>query len=152
MVQVFLEQLVITQQIQKFSVMKPACSLLCSEESITGPYPQQLNPFHILTPCFFKAYFEIIFPSTPGSSKWSLILSFPSNNFVCISCLFMHATCHSRSISWSKKVSSCFLSATLVRTCCQQVRRVTKACHTAQAPSWIDLTTRCEALLVSPAA
>ena len=27
----------------------------------------QMNPVHVLQPCFFKIYFNIIFPSTPTS-------------------------------------------------------------------------------------
>jgi hypothetical protein len=38
-------------------------------------------------PCFFKIHFNIIFPYTPRSYKWSLPIKFSNQNFVCISYL-----------------------------------------------------------------
>jgi len=49
------------------------------------PILSQINPVHALISCFFKIHSSVILPSTPRSSKWSLIFKFPDQNFVCMS-------------------------------------------------------------------
>ena len=39
-----------------------------------------LDPFHTPTFHFLKIHLNIMFPSIPGSSKWSLCLRFPPKN------------------------------------------------------------------------
>ena len=41
------------------------------------PIVSQINPVHTLISHFVKNYFNIILPSTPGSSKWSLSVRCP---------------------------------------------------------------------------
>jgi hypothetical protein len=41
------------------------------------PYPGQINHIQTLTSRFWKISFNIILPSTPRFSKWSLVLSRP---------------------------------------------------------------------------
>ena len=44
----------------------------------------QITPFHVFPPYFFKIPFNIILPSTPRSSKWSVSFRFLKNqNPVC---------------------------------------------------------------------
>ena len=52
----------------------------------------QINPAHTSPSHFLKIHFNIIFPSMPGPSKWSLFLRFPHQNPVCTSPLPIRAT------------------------------------------------------------
>jgi len=64
-------------------LMEPDSSLSHAHKLATYPYPEtdQSNPyppFH-----FFKAHFNIILPSRPGCSKYSLTRRFPHQNPLC---------------------------------------------------------------------
>jgi hypothetical protein len=56
--------------------MEPESSLQCPQEPVTGPYPVSDESSPQLPPSFRKIHFNIIFPSTPMSSEWSLFFRF----------------------------------------------------------------------------
>jgi hypothetical protein len=63
----------------------------CVQEPYPYPEPDQSSPWlpsHIL-----KIHLHIIFPSTPGSSQWSLYFTFPHKNSVHTSPLSIRSAC-----------------------------------------------------------
>ena len=75
--------------------MEPEGSLLQSQVPATCPYPEpaRSSPYPP-TSHFLKIHLNIIHPSTPGSSKWSLSLKFSHQNPVYASPLSrISATC-----------------------------------------------------------
>ena len=57
------------------------------------PILSHLDPVHTPTSHFLKIHPNIIIPSTPGTSKWSLSFRFPHQNPVYTSLLPHNATC-----------------------------------------------------------
>jgi hypothetical protein len=57
------------------------------------PILSQLDPVHTPTFHFLKIHLNIILPSTPGSSKWSLSLCFPNKTLYTPHLFPMRATC-----------------------------------------------------------
>ena len=63
--------------------MEPEGSLPHSQQPTpTYPYPDQISPVNATTSHLLKIHVNIILPSTPGTSKWSLSLRFPQQNHV----------------------------------------------------------------------
>jgi hypothetical protein len=77
---VFLEKLTVTQLVKKFSTfMEQENSAPFSQDPATSPYPEPDDSNAHLS----KIHFNIIFPSMPWSSHWSL----PDQNFIPLSSL-----------------------------------------------------------------
>ena len=72
------------------------------------PILSQLDPAHTSTSHFLQIHFNIILPSTPGSPKWSLSLTFPHQNPVFASPLphtcYMPRQSHSSQCYHSKNI------------------------------------------------
>ena len=78
-----LEKLTGFQLIRKFApshFMESEGSLPHSQEPATCPYPEPARSSPYPTSYFLKNHLNIIFPSTPGSPKWSLSLRFSHQN------------------------------------------------------------------------
>jgi len=76
-----LEKLAGFQLVKKFPhFMEPEASLLHLQESATCPYSEPSRSTPYPTSYFLKNHLNIILPSTLGSPKWSLSLSFPHQN------------------------------------------------------------------------
>lgn len=52
--------------------METQGSLLCYQETITGPYPDLVEPSLYCHPVPFQGHVNIIGPSIPGPPKWDL--------------------------------------------------------------------------------
>jgi hypothetical protein len=68
------------------------------------PILSQIHPVHNFPHYFPKIHSNIIFPSTPGSSEWSLPFRFSGQNSVWI--YLSHAPLHTPSISFSFTLSA----------------------------------------------
>ena len=80
---VLLEKLTSSQLVKKRSAFYGTrSSLPHSQVPTTCPYLSQIDPVHTLTSHFLQIHINIIIPSMPGSSKWSLSLRFPHQNHV----------------------------------------------------------------------
>jgi hypothetical protein len=80
---VLLEKLILAQLLTNSPpFMEPECSLPCSQEPATGPYPEPDESNPNLPPYFPKIHFNIILSPTPWSSEWSLLFRIPNQIFV----------------------------------------------------------------------
>ena len=75
---VLLEKLTGLQLVKKFSAFYGTRSFITAfKRPATYPYPEPARPSPHFPSQFLKINLNIILPSAPGSSKWSLSLMFP---------------------------------------------------------------------------
>ena len=133
--------------------MEPESSLPHLQEPTICPHPESQKSSPCPPPHFLKVHFDIIFPSTPRSSKWPLSLRSPDQNPLLSP---ICATCPSR-FDHPNDIHVPDLKSPLRRVCfvkgSVQVRGLSKCLvtsyvftlssfqHLAQPPSW--RTTAC---------
>ena len=93
--------------------MEPENALPHSQVPPTVPNLSHIGPVHALKSHFQKIHFNIILPSTPGSSMWSLSLRFPHQHLVYTSTLhhirYIPRTPHSSRFHMSSYARTTFL-------------------------------------------
>jgi hypothetical protein len=82
-----LEKIAVAQQVKKFPASRGIRRFITMFTSV-----RQQKPVYSLKPYLITVYFNIVFPSTPRSTKWSLPFMFSNWNVVFISILPMLAT------------------------------------------------------------
>ena len=85
-------QQVLSQSRNSPHFMEPKGSLPHSQVPPPVPILRQLDSVHTPTSHFLNIHLNITFPSTPGSSKWSVSLRFPHQSHLHASALPIHAT------------------------------------------------------------
>jgi hypothetical protein len=94
-------------------------SLSCSQESVTGIYPEP-DESKVLQMYFCKIHFYVILLSTPRSSVWPLYVRLSNQNCVCIS-HFSYARYSVCSITVNS-LKQIKVVATSLRRCCASVK------------------------------
>jgi hypothetical protein len=85
-----LEKYIVTYLIKRFPAFMEPKGCRLHNSPLPGPIPSHMNQFR---PCLLKIHFNIILPSTPMFSEWSLFLRISNRSFVKIANLPMRATC-----------------------------------------------------------
>lgn len=104
----------VADRFKKFLPLESECWLPCSQKHLTCPRCEPNESFHALQSYFFKIYCNIILPSTPRYSKFSLSLSFADQSPTPICILphpcHMHRPCYSPLFGYPRHLNYFFLN------------------------------------------
>jgi hypothetical protein len=126
---VLLEKLIVTQLVKKFTAFYKTRRFITV---FLGPYPEPDEPSPHLPTLFSRIRSNIILPSTPTSSEWSLPFGFSDQDFVCIVHLPVRTTRPAHLIFINTRVISviCLVSGLGFRvSCCNATCRSSEALH-----------------------
>jgi hypothetical protein len=105
---ILFEKLIVTHLVKKYPAFlcNPKVHYRVHTSAPLDPILSQLKPVHLIDPCFPKVHLNVILPTMPRSSQWSLAFGHPNQNPINTSTHTHDKLTHSTFLLFKFRVSS----------------------------------------------